>query len=527
MTATEAARFGDAGVRATVCEALASLRFSGRTPVSETVIQVVKDFIKDWLQTTKGSLEQSVLPLLPDPAAREQVTGHFRSHLGWLDGLGTRKLEMAFLKAHLDTSLVLPLKRDLPIKKKKKRKLDSSEGAKEVNHCWDLCLLKQIQARIEHDSEFRRELLKSSERWSAPREEDVGKLEMAFLKRHLDNSLVLPQKRELPVKKKKRKLDSSGGAKEVDHCWDLCLIEQIQARIWHDSEFRHELLKSSERWSARAEDVGSLQESLDKLQGDAASAALADFDIENAMHDVEDGLLFRTHPKLGREGAIYACNEHGPEHHQVVKLCFIAYLDGIETANPLGVARGSHSEECVYVALLNLPLRMRYRMENLFPVTLCHTSTLKRFGTRAVIGGRGGGDDDFNEPRSLGAVMRKLDAGISLKFPSAEAGGGYEDRWCCGWQLLFLADFPAAGKVLPTAELVSAKMPCRGCTWRRSWTQRSQPCGSEQDDAFEDGASYLLPPLLRGEAVLGAAYNGPLPAGVFAGQGVPIAASQG
>ena len=111
------------------------------------------------------------------------------------------------------------------------------------------------------------------------------------------------------------------------------------------------------------------------------------------MHDVEDGLLFRRHPRLGREGAIHVRDEHGTEH-RVVKLCFIAYLDGIETANPLGVARGSHSMECVYVALLNLPLRMRYRMENLFPVTLCNTSTLKRFGTRAVIGGKGGGDDD-------------------------------------------------------------------------------------------------------------------------------------
>ena len=77
---------------------------------------------------------------------------------------------MAFLKAHLDNSLVLPLKRELPIKKKKKRKLDSSEGAKEVNHCWDLCLLKQIQARREHDSQCRHELLKSSERWPAQRE---------------------------------------------------------------------------------------------------------------------------------------------------------------------------------------------------------------------------------------------------------------------------------------------------------------------------------------------------------------------
>ena len=140
--------------------------------------------------------------------------GDFRSRLGWLDGLETRKREMAFLKDHLDNSLVLPLKRELPIKKKKKRKLDSSEGAKEINHCWDLCLLKQIQAQIEHDSEFRRELL-----------------------------------------------------------------------------------KSSERWSARAEDVGSLQESLDKLQGDDASAALADFDTENELHDVEDGLLFRSDPK--------------------------------------------------------------------------------------------------------------------------------------------------------------------------------------------------------------------------------------
>ena len=43
---------------------------------------------------------------------------------------------MASLKdKHLGASLVPPLKRELPIKKKKKRKLDSTEGAKEVNHC--------------------------------------------------------------------------------------------------------------------------------------------------------------------------------------------------------------------------------------------------------------------------------------------------------------------------------------------------------------------------------------------------------
>ena len=50
MMATEAARSGDAGVRPNVCKALASLGFSGRTPVSESAIQVVKDFMKDWLR---------------------------------------------------------------------------------------------------------------------------------------------------------------------------------------------------------------------------------------------------------------------------------------------------------------------------------------------------------------------------------------------------------------------------------------------------------------------------------------------
>ena len=53
MMATEAARSGDAGVRPNVCKALASLGFSGRTPVSESAIQVVKDFMKDWLQMTR------------------------------------------------------------------------------------------------------------------------------------------------------------------------------------------------------------------------------------------------------------------------------------------------------------------------------------------------------------------------------------------------------------------------------------------------------------------------------------------
>ena len=231
MAATDAARLDNAGMRMSVCEALAFMRFSGRTPVSESVRRSSGICAGVAGDDHRLSLEKSVLPLVPDPAAREHVKGNFRSCLGCLDGLMTRKREMAFLKDHLDDSLVLLRKRVLPIVKKK-RKLDSIQGAKEYNHCTDLCLISQIQARIKHDSEFRRELLKS------------------------------------------------------------CL----------------------EKWSERAEDVRSLQESLDKLQGDEASAALADFDYDEEMRHVDDGLLFCAHPRLGREGAIYARDEHGTEH---------------------------------------------------------------------------------------------------------------------------------------------------------------------------------------------------------------------
>ena len=82
-----------------------------------------------------------MLPLVHDAAAREDVKRDFRSRLDWLGELVKRKREMALLKDHLlGNSLVLPRKMVLPIVKEK-RKLDSILGAKEFNHCTDLCLI--------------------------------------------------------------------------------------------------------------------------------------------------------------------------------------------------------------------------------------------------------------------------------------------------------------------------------------------------------------------------------------------------
>ena len=53
------------------------------------------------MKTTRVTLEKSVLPLVHDAAAREDVKRDFRSRLDWLGELVKRKREMALLKDHL------------------------------------------------------------------------------------------------------------------------------------------------------------------------------------------------------------------------------------------------------------------------------------------------------------------------------------------------------------------------------------------------------------------------------------------
>ena len=230
-----------------------------------------------------------------------------------------------------------------------------------------------------------------------------------------------------------------------DYCYDIPLVQQIQALMEYDPAAWDQILASSEAWS----------------QDDVRPSP-------DVIADIPDGKLFIEHPKLGlKSGSIY-CEL---ANRKRLKLAFMAYYDEVETVNPIGVARGVHSIGCCYVKLINLPPHMRDRLEYIFPVTLTLNSDVKRYGPEIVIAGAQVDDatgvvlDLDAAPYSLGGQMRQLDRGVDFSVPTADAFGGYEKRCAHGWMVLFCADFPAAGKMLPTSQSASATKPCRGCDW--------------------------------------------------------------
>jgi hypothetical protein len=161
-----------------------------------------------------------------------------------------------------------------------------------------------------------------------------------------------------------------------------------------------------------------------------------------------------------------------------LKLAFKAYYDEVETANPLGYARGAHSIGCIYVSILNLPPEMRNRLEYTFPVTLVLNTSVKRHGMAACLAGAKVGSDGKLEPdptalTSLGAQLRLLDSGVAFQVPCASTG--YADLYVHAWLVIMSADYPAAGKMLPTAESTAAHHPCRHCLWERKASNASQP----------------------------------------------------
>jgi len=230
-----------------------------------------------------------------------------------------------------------------------------------------------------------------------------------------------------------------------DYCYDIPLVQQIQALIEYDSAAWDQILRSSEAWS----------------QDDVRPSP-------DVIADIPDGKLFIEHPKLGMESGSIHCELHDSKR---LKLAFMAYYDEVETVNPLGVARGLYSIGCCYVKLINLPPHMRDRLEYIFPVTLTLNSDVKRYGPENIIAGAqvdhetGAVLDLDAAPYSLGGQMRQLDRGVEFSVRAADAFGGYEKRNGHGWMVLFCADFPAAGKLLPTSQSTSATMPCRGCDW--------------------------------------------------------------
>ena len=338
--------------------------------VSSSTMQTLKEGLRSWVQDAQDGLLNELQPHI-SPNSGLDVAALLKSHLSWLQGIETDATEASNHRALLGRAFTEPVARRLGTHRQ------SVKDAEGMEHS-----TKQI----------------------------------------------------------------------TDYCFDIPLIPQIQALIEHDPAAWAQIQSSSEEWSQVRE---------------------ASTDIS----DITDGKIFREHEKLGVNSGSIVCPDLGGNR---LKLAFKAYYDEIETANPLGFARGVHSIGCTYVSLINLDKETRNRLEYTFVVTLVLNSSVKRYGAEKVFGGvtvRGdSGELQFDEEStSLGAQMRTFDKGVKFSVPNASAFDGYRWQVAHGWMVLFSADFPAAGKMLPTSQSTAAHKPCRGCLWDRTSKHAYKP----------------------------------------------------
>ena len=232
---------------------------------------------------------------------------------------------------------------------------------------------------------------------------------------------------------------------DSDCVWDIPLIEQLQALITYDRSAAEQIMQSSKQWQS-------------------AASAPPPTSAQRVFRDLPHGDVFQQHTKLGVGSIPMPCVSGGDGE----KTCWKKYYDDVESANPIGVARGVHSIGAVYVSCVNLDPVTRNRMEYIFVVCLALTSVIKKYGMLAVISGADlQGNIRAEAEYSLGAQMRALDAGVNLTYPADGAFGGVVERTTYGWMLMACADFPAAAKLLCTAASTSGKKPCRQCNWER------------------------------------------------------------
>jgi len=176
--------------------------------------------------------------------------------------------------------------------------------------------------------------------------------------------------------------------------------------------------------------------------------------------DITDGSVFRDHPEFGQ-------NPRLGKPGQPFQLAIGLYYDGVETANPLGFARGKHSIGCIYICLVNLSKSIRMSRPYIMPVTIVLEQDMRRYGATVVVSGANPttGEPLPGHESSFGAQMRLLDrpAGVSWDVPADV--GGVRTQAFRAHLVVVSADFPAMGKLTPFAESTSADRPSRGSDW--------------------------------------------------------------
>jgi hypothetical protein len=125
----------------------------------------------------------------------------------------------------------------------------------------------------------------------------------------------------------------------------------------------------------------------------------------------------------------------------------------LQPANPLGHAKHKYCVGAFYYAIINLDPEIRMGLPYIQLACVAFESDISLFGMELVVSG------SIDEPllvgSSIGASMRRLDAGMELNLPDDDAGGELCDpstgephmEKIYAWVCLICADYPAAAKL--------------------------------------------------------------------------------
>lgn len=134
----------------------------------------------------------------------------------------------------------------------------------------------------------------------------------------------------------------------------------------------------------------------------------------SVIADMTDGAYFRQ-SKLAQPAT--------PEEEDDLRIGLILYYDDLELNNPLGVTRGKHKVACFYLALANLPAKMRYEHHYMCVLMLVLEKVLKGCGAVKVFAGANHltGEVSTDDVHSFGAQFRASCRGETYVTVSAQS----------------------------------------------------------------------------------------------------------
>ena len=148
----------------------------------------------------------------------------------------------------------------------------------------------------------------------------------------------------------------------------------------------------------------------------------------------------------------------GLEHAYLGKsenwLGLIAYMDGIDIVNPIGVFAGKKKVVVHLPQILALPPAARCQFDKLIPISIAFEKDIKGIGYTKWVSG----DPSNMSCSSYGGSSRRLHAGLLMPTPEGE-------RLFRGGHYAFVADNPQANNLLSTKESVgpTTKQICKQC----------------------------------------------------------------